>query len=75
MTRQTFIQRNSRKAIIAMLKPLNKQFYDENGQPCSVETYVDQLLSTPLADVLAYQKEIDAKKKAEKEEKDNAKQD
>lgn len=45
--------------LIKMLKASKKQFYDEDGQPCSVEQYVDYLIKDSTVEELQnYQKEL-----------------
>ena len=51
-----------KKTLITILKATRKQFYDEDNNPCSVEQYVDIVLSYPLEDILKFQKELEAKK-------------
>lgn len=47
-----------KKGIIKLLKSSKKQFYKENGDECTVEEYVNILLSQPKSEIYAYQKKV-----------------
>lgn len=63
---ETKYQKNQIKQyLIKILKMSRKQFYDEDGNKCSTEKYVDILLSMPKEDVLKFKEKLDKQKQDE----------
>ena len=56
-------QKRARNLILKLLKKSKKQFYNEEGKEITVEEYLELLLKQKTADLLAFKKKMERKKK------------
>ena len=60
------IKTRTKKALVLLLKRAKKQFYDEEGQPITVEQFADKLMGMDLDEARELEKHIKAKQEQEK---------